>query len=40
MSKGCAVVCCPACGYSFPQETGLAAGLRRLIDRWKERKTP
>lgn len=38
MAKGCAVVCCPACGYSFPQETGLAGGLRRLIDRWKERK--
>jgi hypothetical protein len=34
MSKGCRVVCCPACGYSFPQETGgLAGGLRRLLDR-------
>ena len=27
MSSGCRVVCCPSCGYSFPQETGLAGGL-------------
>lgn len=33
MSRGCKVLCCPSCGYSFPQETGLAGGLRRLIDR-------
>ncbi len=38
MAKGCSVVCCPACGYSFPQETGVARGLRRLIDRIKERR--
>jgi hypothetical protein len=38
MSKGCSVVCCPSCGYSFPQETGLAGGLRRLIDRLKHGK--
>jgi hypothetical protein len=31
-------VCCPSCGYSFPQEAGLAGGLRRLIDRFKDRK--
>jgi hypothetical protein len=36
MAKGCSVVCCPSCGYSFPQETGLAGGLRRLIDRIKK----
>jgi hypothetical protein len=35
MAKGCRVVCCPSCGYSFPQEAGLAGGLRRLIDRLK-----
>jgi len=38
MSKGCAVICCPACGYTFPQETGLAGGLRRLLDRLKKDK--
>jgi hypothetical protein len=39
MSKGCHVVCCPSCGYSFPQEqVGLAGGLRRLLDRWKKEK--
>jgi hypothetical protein len=38
MAKGCSVVCCPSCGYSFPQETGLAGGLRRLIDRLDRRK--
>jgi hypothetical protein len=38
MAKGCSVVCCPSCHYSFPQETGLAGGLRRLLDRWKERR--
>jgi hypothetical protein len=39
LAKGCAVVCCPSCGYSFPQETaGLAGGLRRLVDRWNARR--
>lgn len=38
MAMGCSVVCCPSCGYSFPQERGLAGGLRRLIDRWNGRK--
>ncbi len=38
MAKGCAVVCCPSCGYSFPQEVGLAGALRRLLDRRKDRK--
>ena len=33
MAKGCSVVCCPSCGYSFPQETGLAGKLRRMLDR-------
>jgi hypothetical protein len=37
MSKGCRVVCCPSCGYSFPQETGVALGLRKMIDRLKGR---
>ena len=31
MAKGCSVVCCPSCGYSFPQERGLAGGLRQQI---------
>ena len=39
LAKGCRVVCCQSCGYSFPQETGgLAGGLRRLIDRFHERR--
>lgn len=33
LATGCKVICCPACGYSFPQETGLAGRLRRLLDR-------
>jgi hypothetical protein len=33
MARGCSVVCCPSCGYSFPQETGLAGVLRRFLDR-------
>jgi hypothetical protein len=33
MARGCRVVCCPSCSYSFPQETGLAGRLRRLLDR-------
>ncbi len=34
MSKGCKVLCCPSCGYSFPQEeTGLAGRLRSWLDR-------
>ena len=39
LSKGCRVVCCPSCGYSFPQESGLAGGLRRLLERRKERRS-
>jgi hypothetical protein len=35
MARGCRVVCCPSCGYSFPQEAGAAAGLRRMLERWK-----
>ena len=38
MSRGCSVVCCPSCGYSFPQETGLAGKLRRLLDRLSKHK--
>ncbi len=38
MSKGCKVLCCPECGYSFPQETGVAGGLRRLFDRLEKRR--
>jgi hypothetical protein len=33
MSKGCRVICCPSCHYSFPQETGLAGRLRDLLAR-------
>ncbi len=40
MAKGCHVVCCPSCGYSFPQEAGLAGGLRRLLDRLRAEKRP
>ncbi len=35
MAKGCAVVCCPNCGYGFPQEVGLAGLLRRWLERNK-----
>ncbi len=38
MSRGCRVVCCPACGYSFPQESGAALGLRRVLERLKGRR--
>ena len=38
LAKGCKVICCPSCGYSFPQESGVAGGLRRLLDRLKERR--
>jgi hypothetical protein len=38
MARRCKIVCCPACGYSYPQESGLAASLRNLIERIKERR--
>ncbi|HET6436631.1 MAG TPA: hypothetical protein VFG59_01115 [Anaeromyxobacter sp.] len=38
MAAGCRVVCCPGCGYSFPQETGLSGGLRRLLERFRDRR--
>ncbi len=38
LARGCRVICCPSCGYSFPQESGVAGGLRRLFDRLKERR--
>ncbi len=37
LAKGCRVVCCPSCGYSFPQETGLAGRLRAWLDRGRAR---
>jgi len=40
MARGCKVVCCPGCGYSFPQENaGLAGRLRRALDRAERRRT-
>jgi hypothetical protein len=33
MARGCRVVCCPSCGYSFPQETGLAGRLKAFLER-------
>ena len=33
MSKGCKVICCPTCSYSFPQETGLAGRLKAFLER-------
>ena len=38
MSGGCKVYCCPTCGYSFPEEAGLAARLRRLLRRVRARR--
>lgn len=41
MSKGCKVLCCPSCGYSFPQEeSGLAGRLRSWLDRRARRSAP
>jgi hypothetical protein len=37
LAAGCRVVCCPSCGYSFPQEAaGWAGRLRDWLDRRKE----
>jgi len=34
MASGCRVVCCPSCGYSFPQENaGLAGKLKQFFQR-------
>ena len=34
MASGCRVVCCPSCGYSFPQENaGLAGKLKEFFQR-------
>jgi len=38
MSKGCHVVCCPSCSYSFPQENAGLAG--RLKQFFKKRSDP
>ncbi len=38
MASGCRVVCCPACGYSVPQESGVAGGLRKLLDRFRDKR--
>jgi hypothetical protein len=35
LAAGCRVVCCPSCGYSFPQATGLAGRLKRFLERRK-----
>jgi hypothetical protein len=40
LAKGCSVVCCPGCGYSFPQESaGLAGKIKRALDRFERRRT-
>jgi hypothetical protein len=40
MATGCHVVCCPGCGYSFPQENaGLAGRLKRFLDERRRRAT-
>ncbi len=31
LAKGCSVLTCPGCGYSFPKPTGLSAWLERLF---------
>ncbi len=31
MAKGCRALCCPKCGYSFPEETGLAGLIRKVL---------
>jgi len=37
MSKGCRVVCCPSCGYSFPQENaGLAGRLKQFFQKRRD----
>ena len=37
MAKGCRVVCCPSCGYSFPQEgAGLAGRLKQFFERRRD----
>jgi len=34
LAGGCAVVCCPRCGYSFPQvDRGLAGILKKALVR-------
>jgi hypothetical protein len=35
MARGCKVICCPSCSYSFPQETGLAGRLKNFLERWR-----
>jgi hypothetical protein len=40
LAKGCRVVCCPSCGYSYPQESaGLAGRLRKVLDRFERGRT-
>ena len=34
LASGCAMVCCPRCGYGFPQEErGLAGMIRKALVR-------
>jgi len=33
MARGCAVLCCPRCGYEFVTESRLVNWLRRLFSR-------
>ena len=36
LASGCRVLCCPSCGYSFPQASGLAGKLKGWLERRKE----
>jgi hypothetical protein len=33
MARGCAVICCPRCGYEFVTESRLVNFLRRIFSR-------
>jgi hypothetical protein len=38
LRRGCALECCPHCGYTEPPESGIAGWIRRLLSGGAERR--
>lgn len=40
LATHCHILCCPHCGYSFVEKSGLVDFVRRLLGRWSRSGKP
>ena len=38
MARNCRILCCPHCGYGFVEDSTVATGIGRLVDRLRRKK--